>query len=233
MEAKRAIFRQFHEGESAHCLAKRCGRTRASIYRVLGEMRALQLNELPLDYVPNVEFARAMHSTKRQQQILMPMPPNEEAVKKARIPAGLPPYSCQLVRSAIASRTQEADLFRKMNSSNARPALREGLSPSQPKSSVMDEIDALYEESVATKNQIVRANLRLVVSIAKRHVGPVENFFELVSDGNISMMRAVEKFDFARGYKFSTYASWAIMKNYMRDYSRRAPPPRPIPHQLL
>jgi len=44
----------------------------------------------------------------------------------------------------------------------------------------------------------------------------VENFFELVSDGNVSLIRAVEKFDFARGNKFSTYASWAIMKNFAR-----------------
>jgi RNA polymerase primary sigma factor/RNA polymerase sigma factor len=55
-----------------------------------------------------------------------------------------------------------------------------------------------------------------VVSIAKRHVGPSDNFFELVSDGNMSLIRAVEKFDFARGNKFSTYASWAIMKNFAR-----------------
>ncbi len=55
-----------------------------------------------------------------------------------------------------------------------------------------------------------------MVSIAKRHVGPTENFFELVSDGNMSLIRAVEKFDFARGNKFSTYASWAIMKNFAR-----------------
>ena len=80
----------------------------------------------------------------------------------------------------------------------------------------MDLVEKLYDEAVATKNQIIRANLRLVVSIAKRHVGPAENFFELVSDGNMSLMRAVEKFDFARGYKFSTYASWAIMKNFAR-----------------
>ena len=62
----------------------------------------------------------------------------------------------------------------------------------------------------------MRANLRLVVSIAKRHVGQGDNFFELVSDGNMSLIRAVEKFDFARGNKFSTYASWAIMKNFAR-----------------
>ena len=47
-------------------------------------------------------------------------------------------------------------------------------------------------------------------------MGPAENFFELVSDGNMSLIRAVEKFDYSRGNKFSTYASWAIMKNFAR-----------------
>ena len=108
-------------------------------------------------------------------------------------------------------------MFRKFNYLKHRAIkLREGLDPARAKSSVMDEIDALYEQIVATKNQIVRANLRLVVSIAKRHVGHGENFFELVSDGNMSLIRAVEKFDYARGNKFSTYASWAIMKNFAR-----------------
>ena len=64
---------------------------------------------------------------------------------------------------------------------------------------------------------MVEANLRLVVSIAKRHVTPANDFFSLVSDGNISLIRAVEKFDYARGNKFSTYASWAIMKNFARS----------------
>jgi len=66
------------------------------------------------------------------------------------------------------------------------------------------------------KQRMIQSNLRLVVSIAKRHVGPSNNFFELVSDGNMSLIRAVEKFDFSRGNKFSTYASWAIMKNFAR-----------------
>jgi RNA polymerase primary sigma factor len=59
--------------------------------------------------------------------------------------------------------------------------------------------------------------MRLVVSIAKKHSGQSDNFFELVSDGNMSLIRAVEKFDFGRGFKFSTYASWAIMKNFARS----------------
>ncbi len=89
----------------------------------------------------------------------------------------------------------------------------------------MNEIEKLYEEVVKIKNEIVQANLRLVVSIAKRHVTGSEDFFGLVSDGNMSLIRAVEKFDFSRGNKFSTYASWAIMKNFARtipeEFKRR------------
>lgn len=56
-----------------------------------------------------------------------------------------------------------------------------------------------------------------MVSIAKRYLKANTGFFELVSDGNISLIRAVEKFDYARGFKFSTYASWAILKNFARS----------------
>src|SRR5947209_18253019 len=59
--------------------------------------------------------------------------------------------------------------------------------------------------------------MRQMVSIAKRHAGQADNFFELLSDGNMSLIRAVEKFDYGRGFKFSTYASWAIMKNFARS----------------
>ncbi len=138
-------------------------------------------------------------------------------MKKARLPSGLPPYLASLYEVPLLTREQEVHYFRKFNYLKYKAAkLRAGLDPLRAKSSVMDEIEQLYEDAVATKNQIIRANLRLVVSIAKRHVGPVDNFFELVSDGNMSLIRAVEKFDFARGNKFSTYASWAIMKNFAR-----------------
>ena len=80
----------------------------------------------------------------------------------------------------------------------------------------MDEIEDFYSQAVDLKNKIVQANLRLVVSIAKRHMAANEDFFSLVSDGNISLMRAIEKFDYSRGNKFSTYSSWAIMKNFAR-----------------
>jgi RNA polymerase primary sigma factor/RNA polymerase sigma factor len=216
-ETKRKIYQQYHRGESVDALAKRFCRTRASIYRIIAETRAQRIFELPLDYIPNEHFTKILRRPKMERKVLGPMPANEEAVKKARLPSGLPPYLASLYEVPLLTRAQEAHLFRRMNYLKYKAGrVRAKLEPSQPKSGLMDLIDKCYSEAVATKNQILRANLRLVVSIAKRHVGPADNFFELVSDGNMSLMRAVEKFDFARGYKFSTYASWAIMKNFAR-----------------
>jgi RNA polymerase primary sigma factor len=95
--------------------------------------------------------------------------------------------------------------------------LRAALDPTHCDAAQLDEIERLQYEALAVKNQIIQANLRLVVSIAKKHVGPTNNLFELVSDGNMSLIRAVEKFDVRRGFRFSTYASWAIMKNFSRS----------------
>jgi RNA polymerase primary sigma factor/RNA polymerase sigma factor len=117
----------------------------------------------------------------------------------------------------LLTREQEVHLFRKMNYLKYKASvLRARLDVNQPKSRLMDRIEKLYDESVATKNHIIRANLRLVVSIAKRYVGRAGDFFEAVSDGNMSLYRAAEKFDVSRGNRFSTYASWAIMKNFTR-----------------
>ena len=146
-----------------------------------------------------------------------PLPESDLRTKKPQLPSGLPPYLASLYEMPLLTREQEVHLFRKMNYLKSKASkLREKLDLNRPKRSLMDQIENLYDESVATKNQIIRANLRLVVSIAKRYVGPAGDFFELVSDGNMSLIRAVEKFDVSRGNKFSTYASWAIMKNFAR-----------------
>lgn len=176
-------------------------------------MRARRIVELPLDYMPNDSFKKRNAAN----TILTEMPAAEKPFRKVKVPAGLPPYLASLYEVPLLTREQEQHLFRKYNFLKYRASrLREQLEMAAPKRPLMDEIEELYEAAMQVKNQIVRANLRLVVSIAKRHVTPSENFFELISDGNMSLIRAVEKFDYARGNKFSTYASWAIMKNFAR-----------------
>ena len=85
------------------------------------------------------------------------------------------------------------------------------------RTSHLKQIETLLLQANNVKNQIVRANLRLVVSIAKKRLGGAQTLFELISDGNVSLLRAVEKFDYALGFRFSTYASWAIMRNFARS----------------
>ncbi len=210
---KKVVYQQYRRGTSVAALCKRYGRTRSSILRILGEQRAIRLMDLPLDYMPNPEF----ENPRLEAEILGKMPEAFIAPRKSKPPAGLPPYLASLYDNQLLTREQEYHLFRKMNYLKYKASkLREQLDVKQPKSSVMDEIDSLSQQAVEVKNQIVQANLRLVVSIAKRHVGNGGELFSLISDGNISLIRAVEKFDYARGNKFSTYASWAIMKNFAR-----------------
>ncbi|MGD9633270.1 MAG: sigma-70 family RNA polymerase sigma factor [Pirellulales bacterium] len=210
---KTRIYQAFKRGVSVEKLVKQFGRTKTTIYRVLNEVRAQRIVELPLDFIPNPRFARKG----AEAACLGPMPESDTPARKVRRPSGLPPYLASLYEMPLLTREQEQHLFRKYNFLKYRAAkLREELDAAAPKSSLMDEIEALYQQAIEMKNEIARANLRLVVSIAKRHVTPDQNFFELVSDGNVSLLRAIEKFDFARGNKFSTYASWAIMKNFAR-----------------
>ncbi len=216
LETKQRIYEQYHRGESVEKLADHFCRTRTSIYRTIAEIRAQHVLELPLDHIPNEEFAQILAGG-NDSEIVGTMPLSEVPSKSPRLPSGLPPYLAALYEVPLLTREQEAHLFRKMNYLKFKASkLREEMDPARPKTSLMDEIDRYYDETVKTKNQIIRANLRLVVSIAKRHMNSGENFFELVSDGNVSLMRAAEKFDYARGNKFSTYASWAIIKNFAR-----------------
>ncbi len=206
------IYQHYLRGEGVDSIARRYHRSKASIYRVILAQRAEHVLQLPLDFMPNALFGR----TSAEKVVNQPYPGNDE-VKRVRRPGGLPAYLASLYEVPLLTREQEVWLFRKFNYLKYKASnLREQLDPERPSTRLMDQIEKLYEEIVELKNRIVRANLRLVVSIAKRRVSPGDSFFDLVSDGNMSLIRAVEKFDYARGNKFSTYASWAIMKNFAR-----------------
>jgi len=181
--------------------------------------RAARVMELPLAHMPNKEFCRA----KAAERILAPTPAAEATrTRKTARPTDLPHYLASLYEVPLLTAAQEQHLFRQYNFLKYRATvLRNRLDPACPDPQLVEEIEQLHEQAVEVKNQLIRANLRLVVSIAKKHARQ-DNFFDLVSDGNVSLMRAVEKFNYALGFKFSTYATWAIKKNYARDHMTQA-----------
>jgi RNA polymerase primary sigma factor len=121
----------------------------------------------------------------------------------------------------FVSREREAHLFRKMNYLKCLACgIRDRIDPDSPVSGDLDEIERLQAEAVTLKNQIVEANLRLVIAVAKKHASDGYDLPERISDGTFALMKAVDRFDFARGNRFSTYATWAII-NQLRAYDRK------------
>ena len=212
--AKFRIFAQFRQGIGADRLAQNYCRTKASIYRIISEVRARQLLDQPIEFI----YSPAFENVAAIDEIVGPPPAAEQKTVKFRPPPGLPPYLSSLYNVPLLSKDEEVYYFRKMNYLKfAAARMRDQLDVARAKSRDMDQIESLLDQAVEIKNLLIRSNLRLVVSIAKRHIKPTSNFFEMVSDGNMSLIRAIEKFDYSKGNKFSTYASWAIMKNFARS----------------
>ncbi len=87
---------------------------------------------------------------------------------------------------------------------------------------IMTSEETTEAQKAAAKNELVESNLRLVVSIAKRYVGKGMFFLDLIQEGNLGLMKAVDKFDYSKGYKFSTYATWWIRQAITRAIADQA-----------
>ena len=215
--AKEQIFTSKQQGEPVNLLAKQFGRTRSSMYRVINEVRAKELIQQPVDYIFNPDFDDAS----KEAGMLTEMPAHDEFEAKRfgkHAPKDVPPQMAHLYEWPLLTKDQEQHMFRKMNFLKHKlHKLQESIDPTRAKVSELRKLDELREQIKDVRDVLISCNQRLVYSQAKQRLAIGESIDDLVSDGNISLMRAVEKFDYGRGFKFSTYATWAIMKNFARS----------------
>ncbi|CAM5422340.1 RNA polymerase sigma factor OS=Streptomyces rochei OX=1928 GN=G3I25_19265 PE=3 SV=1 [Streptomyces rochei] len=129
-------------------------------------------------------------------------------------------YLREIGRIPLLSAAEEVDLARRVEAGLfAEEKLR--LTPDLDSGLALD-LDRLVVLGRVAKRRLIEANLRLVVSVAKRYVGRGLTMLDLVQEGNLGLIRAVEKFDYARGYKFSTYATWWIRQAMSRALADQA-----------
>ncbi|MFQ5412930.1 MAG: sigma-70 family RNA polymerase sigma factor [Phycisphaerae bacterium] len=204
-----------HEaGDSVEAIGRAFQCTAADVARTLRRVQLLKWSQLPLEHMHNELF----DAPGADALILdVPEPPPRRDAPPS-IPDGLPAYLHSLYTVPLLTFEQEQDLFRRYNYLKCKTARQiASLDPDSVTDEALASVRTALDQISGLRQRLVRANLRLVVSIARRHVGWSPRFFEIISDGNMSLMRAVEKFDYARGYRFSTYASWSIVKNYARS----------------
>lgn len=204
-------------GETVNLIAKRFGRARSSMYRVVNEVRAKELVRAPVDYIYNAEF----DDPTREDAILAEMPGRDEFDAKRAgksPPKDVPAHMAHLYEWPLLNKEQEQHLFRKMNFlKHQLHRLQDSLEPAKARVQDLLKIEDLKQGIRKCRDTLINCNQRLVYAQAKQKLALGENIDDLVSDGNLSLMRAVEKFDYGRGNKFSTYATWAIMKNFARS----------------
>ncbi|MDB5297236.1 MAG: polymerase sigma factor, sigma-70 family [Phycisphaerales bacterium] len=221
-EERARILRGYRRGLALKSLARRACRPASAVYRVVLEERVAKLNRRKVNFIDDPLY----HQPDGPEQIDAIVAGARAAAtmdaggrpEDRRVPRDIPAYLQELYRTPLLTPPLERALFLKFHLHKFQfISARRALEPQFARARDIDLLDARLATSTEVKNQIVRANLRLVVSIARKHLRPGLDLMELISEGNLTLMRAVESFDVHKGNRFSTYATLALMKGFARS----------------
>jgi RNA polymerase sigma factor (sigma-70 family) len=216
------VYKLFEQGCNVRDLMRRFVRSKSSIYRIVNQRRARELLARKIEFVASDEF---LQEGAKENLLGKPISSAGASPKAGKSDepfelAGtslLPEYLQTLKDTPVLNREREAELFRRYNylkflAHKTRAEIR----PNRVSSILLKQVEDYLAEAESVRKMIIEANLRLVVSVAIRHAGTGANLMDLVSRGNLSLVEEVEKFDYTKGYRFGSRASWAIVKSYAR-----------------
>ncbi|MGB2809217.1 MAG: sigma-70 family RNA polymerase sigma factor [Sedimentisphaerales bacterium] len=214
------LYKLFKQGTDIRELMKRFYRSRSSIYRLINQRRAREILVKKIDFIPSNEFLKENAGEKiLAEPIKIQQPTSAESFETFQLLGEhlLPEYLQTLKDTPVLNRERERRLFRRYNYLKYLAATtRAGMKPTRVSSERLKQIEDYLAEAETIRKTIIGANLRLVVSIASRHVTSGASFLELVSRGNFALIKAVEEFDYTTGLRFSKRASLNIAKEYAR-----------------
>jgi len=162
----------------------------------------------------------AFSQPKAEQWLAAQRPPDRQVLARLSPRAGVA-FVPGLVAAPLLSPTDERYQFLSMNFLRYQAErLRRKINPRRPTRGVVTEVQCLLAEALGTRNRIAEANVRLIVATARSLSSSVDQMSDLIGEGMLPLIRAVELFDVDRGHKFSTYATWAV-RNQMLRFLRR------------
>ncbi|WP_197997214.1 sigma-70 family RNA polymerase sigma factor [Gimesia panareensis] len=186
--------------------------------------RARKLLQAEIDFIPNPCF----HEPGADEEILgeTVSADQTDGMTTTSFPTQgehvTPSQISRLCRAEVLSSTEEQELFRRMNYLKFKANMyRSRLDPERVAQSEIEQIEDLLQQAQRARDQIFGSNMRLVVSIVKKCVTNGVTFDELLSDGCLTLMHAIEKFDYSRGFRFSTYAYHSISNYAYRKIANR------------
>lgn len=178
--------------------------------------RAQELLDEEVDFIANDSFVGRRDRTDTLSDLIRRVELGE-GDNCGPLSAGLPAHLGRLCATPLLTPEQEQECFERMNFCKYRlHALKSRLSRSKPDQAKLREAEDYRQRAERLRNYIIQANTRLVMSIARKFADGRNGFDDLLSQGVASLMHAIEKFDYSRGYRFSTYATCAVRRDLYR-----------------
>jgi len=214
------LYKLFKQGTGIKELMRRFNRSRSSIYRIINQRRAKALLVKKIEFVPSKEFLKENAKEKiLAEPVKVQKPTSARSFEPFELVGEhlLPEYLQTLKGTPVLNRERERRLFRKYNYLKYLASIIIArIKRNHVSSKRLQQIENYLAEAETIRKTIIDANLRLVVSIASRHVKSGASFLELVSRGNFALIKAVEEFDYTTGLRFSKRASLNIAKEYAK-----------------